>query len=168
MQHLVQNVAPGTKEENLILELSSLFDEHSLPALFDRAFLWYFSPHKMMRAEIVENAQSAYVTYEEYARVPEFFNRIPLLYARIRALEDAPVGGRHNPIRTESDMQHALMKAAEETRMHTCTPYDRRHCPCFWRTVFHAYYGTNPVGSTDSRYDTLFVVGMPAYQKLFP
>lgn len=167
MQHLVRTPAPLTDQEQRILELSNLFNERTLTALFKSVFMWYFVPHETVRTRILEEANAAMLAYQAQGMIPEFFNRIPSLYAKIRALEDAPVGGRHNPVRTESDMKHALIRACSETTAHVCAPYDRRHCPCFWNAVFYAYFGEMPVSAKDSRYDTLFGVGMPAYTKLF-
>lgn len=50
-----------------------------------------------------------------------------------------------------------------------CEPgcvYDPRFCPRYWRRVFVLYFGNEPSGDTDPRWDELFKFGFPARRAL--
>jgi len=95
--------------------------------------------------------------------MPDFFERIPKLYAKESTIADAPSQGRHLT-QDESRLKEALFLAASR---YTPDPHAaREHDPSFWKLVYAGYFKKEPQGDDDPLWDALFAAGMPLLRSL--
>lgn len=84
------------RTEALLDELYALFGSTSSIELFAAVFAWYFVPKQNEHKAQVEAAfQKAHVQYLSTGTCPDFFEKVPVLYAKIKAEMDSPTHRRH-------------------------------------------------------------------------
>ena len=150
--HPILKTATEWDDNPVLSALSIHFDGATGPPLFSTVFLWFYNQPHSREPSVSEAAKHAFVIYEHDGVLPDFFE---VCFVLLRARSWF----------TEAD----------------CTPYSRGSSPAFWRYVFVEHFGEEPKddkaellknprrphnGDTDSRWDELFKIGIPLYQKL--
>ena len=133
--------------------------------LFLEAYRYYYLGSLTLEhpCELQIEAEKAYASYQETGTVPDFFARIPRLYAKESTIRDAPTAGRHIT-QDDSKLKDVLLGVMSIHPQHVHML--REHDPAFWKLVFTGYFNASPKGDDDPLWDTLFATGMPLMRKL--